>query len=108
MRKKGAPNTRSALKNPQNNVASLLPSRLLQKTCITVGTGIAPVHALKSELADCTAGREFHPAPKTICNYSAYHTSLCTICQALIVIFLITSMCTKNPLDRIQWIWFSL
>ncbi len=30
---------------------------------LTVGTGIAPVHAPK-ELADCTAGGDFHPALK--------------------------------------------
>ena len=30
----------------------------------TVGTGIAPVRTAK-QLADFTAGRELHPAPKT-------------------------------------------
>lgn len=30
----------------------------------TVGIGIAPIHAVT--LADYTAGRDFHPAPKTV------------------------------------------
>ena len=32
---------------------------------VTVGTGIAPVPAACGPLADCTAGGDFHPAPKT-------------------------------------------
>lgn len=31
----------------------------------TVGTGISPVQPCITQVADFTAGREFHPAPKT-------------------------------------------
>ena len=43
---------------------TVVPSSSIQT--VTVGTGVAPVHALP--LADFTADREFHPALKTNIN----------------------------------------
>ncbi len=39
-------------------------SRFFSHPDFTVGTGITPVHAQR--LADYTAGRELHPAPKNL------------------------------------------
>ena len=54
----------SAKSNPGQNLISYLSSSLIQT--VTVGTGIAPVHP-PEVVADSTAGRDFHPAPKTTC-----------------------------------------
>jgi hypothetical protein len=47
----------------------------------TVGIGIAPIHAL-SRSRTVTAGREFHPAPKTIIQLREYYSMLRYILQA--------------------------